>query len=130
MTAGRIDPFANINQRPAFEVKPKKPEPAVKQAKQVGEQIAAANNFPSRQATKPTREQRARRVYTTGRNCQFNVKAKQDTIDRFYRLADERRVPLGELLEQALEALEARPKPAKPLKASLNATNEDRLELE
>lgn len=50
----------------------------------------------------------ARRRYVTGRNCQFNIKATAETVERFYRLANERKVKaLGELLEQALDALEA-----------------------
>lgn len=44
--------------------------------------------------------------HRTGRNQQFNIKASAETIARFYSLADERRVALGELLEQALDALE------------------------
>jgi hypothetical protein len=44
--------------------------------------------------------------HRTGRNQQFNIKATAETIVRFYRLADERRMALGELLEQALDALE------------------------
>ena len=47
-----------------------------------------------------------RRRYTTGRNQQLNVKATAETVARFYRLADQQRVPLGELLDQALQALE------------------------
>jgi hypothetical protein len=49
---------------------------------------------------------RKRRVYTTGRNRQFNIKATAETVERFYKLADEHDVPLGELLELALYALE------------------------
>lgn len=49
---------------------------------------------------------RPHRRYTTGRNQQVNIKATPDTIARFHRLADAHRVPLGELLDQALAALE------------------------
>jgi hypothetical protein len=44
--------------------------------------------------------------HRTGRNQQINIKATTETIERFYKLADERRVALGELLEHALNALE------------------------
>lgn len=44
--------------------------------------------------------------HRTGRNQQLNIKATAETIDRFYKLADKRRVALGELLEQGLDALE------------------------
>ena len=69
--------------------------------------IAEDNGFPSRQAPKAAREpRRKRRVYTTGRNRQFNLKATAETVERFYKMADERKVPLCELMEQALDVLE------------------------
>ena len=73
------------------------------------ERIAAEMGFPSRQAAAAPahpRKAQARRRYTTGRNQQLNVKATAETVARFYRLADQQGVPLGELLEQALQALE------------------------
>lgn len=48
------------------------------------------------------------RRYTTGRNRQINIKATSETIERFYRLADEHGVPLGALLDEALDALETK----------------------
>ena len=68
--------------------------------------IAEENNFPSRQAPKAREPRRKRRVYTTGRNRQFNIKATSETVERFYKMADERKVALCALLEQALDALE------------------------
>lgn len=101
----RVNPFANLADAPVFTTKAKtdKPVPTA-----TIERIAEENNFPSRQATKaPSKEpRRKRRVYTTGRNRQFNIKATAETVDRFYKMADERKVPLCELLEQALDALE------------------------
>lgn len=73
------------------------------------ERIATEMGFPSRQpvASLPhSLGTQARRRYTTGRNQQLNVKATAETVARFYRLADQQNVPLGELLEQALQALE------------------------
>ena len=73
------------------------------------ERIAAEMGFPSRQPSAPLahpRKVQARRRYTTGRNQQLNVKATAETVARFYRLADQQCVPLGELLDQALHALE------------------------
>jgi len=49
------------------------------------------------------------RRYRTGRNQQINIKATAQVIERLYKLADARHVPLGELLEQALDALERPP---------------------
>lgn len=46
------------------------------------------------------------RRYKTGRNQQINIKATPQVIERLHKLADSRQVPLGELLEQALDALE------------------------
>jgi hypothetical protein len=54
-------------------------------------EISEAVNFPSREAPKhalrklPKRE---RRIHRTGRNVQFQAKATQTTIDRFYAICD------------------------------------------
>jgi hypothetical protein len=69
------------------------PRPSAEQTRRVSEQ----NGFVSREA----RPQRRRR---TGRNMQLNIKATAETISRFMELADQRRVTLGELLEQLLQA--------------------------
>jgi len=102
---GRVNPFADLTTPlPSFTTKPKKEKPVEEEAIA---RIAAENNFPSRQAPKISREpKRKRRVYTTGRNRQFNIKATAETVERFYKMADERKVPLCALLEEALDALE------------------------
>jgi hypothetical protein len=87
-----------------LQVKPKTDQPIAEEAIR---RLAEENNFPSRQAPRVPREpRRKRRVYTTGRNRQFNIKATPETVDRFYRMADERKVALCSLLAQALDALE------------------------
>lgn len=101
MNNERINPFSDITQAPQFEVKA--PTPRV--AKEQIDKLANENNFPSREGPKP-KVTRTRRKHVTGRNQQFNIKATAATIERFYRLADERKVPLGQLLEDALNALE------------------------
>lgn len=93
----------------AFAPKPAAPLPLPSQ-----EQVRAvseASNFPSRQAataSKPaTKEKREQRRYRTGRNVQFNAKASQETIDRFYAICDQN--PgwvMGYTLERAVAALE------------------------
>jgi hypothetical protein len=101
----RTNPFAEVTATlPTFQTKPKASQPVA--ADQV-ERISKEHNFPSRQPVK-TKSRPPRRIarHRTGRNQQFNIKATTETIDRFYKLADERRVALGELLEQALDALE------------------------
>lgn len=109
----RVNPFADLDE---IEVKPKKkldPE----EAKKIS-QIAEQNGFPSRQAraeappkqkaAEPAIElpiRRGRRL-ATQRTMQFNVRANPTDVSRFYQLADEYNVPLGELLKMALDALE------------------------
>jgi hypothetical protein len=101
----RVNPFADLTTPlPSFTIKTKKEKPVEEESIA---RIAAENNFPSRQAPKNSREpKRKRRVYTTGRNRQFNIKATAETVERFYKMADERKVPLCVLLEEALDALE------------------------
>jgi hypothetical protein len=100
----RVNPFADLTGPPVFTTKPK-PEKPFEQ--EVIARISEEHNFPSRQPAKPSKEpRRKRRVYRTGRDRQFNIKAKPETVERFHKLADQRRVPLGELLERALDALE------------------------
>jgi hypothetical protein len=103
--SGRINPFANLaDNPPVFTTKPRK-ETAVEE--ETIARIAEENQFTSRQAPKAAKEpRRKRRVYTTGRNRQINFRASDETIELFYKMADERRVPLCKLLEQALDALD------------------------
>lgn len=105
----RANPFTDLGDfAPKAQAKPVEPQQI--------ERIATEMGFPSRQAsTAPAVAKPAprRRRYTTGRNQQLNVKATAETVERFYRLADQQGVPLGELLDQALQALEkATQKPA------------------
>lgn len=112
----RANPFGDLGDFTPALAKPK-PDPAVI------DQVAEAHGFPSRKPVAPPAAEpglaslpvpaavdpaptRKQRRYTTGRNKQVNIKATDETIQRLYRLADERQVPLGELLEQALDALE------------------------
>ena len=101
----RVNPFADINQEPpVFSTKPKSAKPV---DEDTVERLAEEHKFPSRQATKPLKtERRKPRIHRTGRNVQFNAKATSETINKIYKLADERKVPLGELLKLAVDALE------------------------
>jgi hypothetical protein len=104
MTTERANPFARIDDLPVFASKPRKNNPV---AKETIERISEENNFPSRQATRPPKEpKRTRRVYRTGRNRQLSIKATDETVERFYKMADERKLQLGALLDLALDALE------------------------
>ena len=101
----RVNPFGDLNDFVPAGPKAKGSKPV---EKAVIDQVASDNGFPSRQAQKADAKPapRQQRRYTTGRNQQINVKATAETIDRFYRIADEMNVPLGEVLARALEALE------------------------
>lgn len=100
----RVNPFVNLKNPPVFATKPKPEKPVVPEVlAQVGEQ----NNFTSRQAPKPPKpERRKPRTHRTGRNIQFNAKITAATNTKIYKLADERGVTLGELLDLATDALE------------------------
>ena len=98
----RANPFNDLSDfAPKAQAKPVEPQQI--------ERIASEMGFPSRQASVAPMAVKVapqRRRYTTGRNQQLNVKATAETVARFYRLADQQGVPLGELLDQALQALE------------------------
>jgi hypothetical protein len=105
----RANPFADAETLPVFAPKPKSAKPI--ETEQL-DQIAEATGFPSRQAARVLpASPRARRRYKTGRNQQINIKATPAAIERLYKMADARRVPLGELLEQALDALQKSSQP-------------------
>jgi hypothetical protein len=100
----RANPFANLSDPPVFTTKPKT-EKLVEEGTIT--RIAADNNFTSRQPAKTTKvEKRKPRTYRTGRNVQFNCKVTAETNAKIYKLADEREITLGELLELGMAALE------------------------
>ena len=79
------------------------PQPAPRKVRLPAEEtqaIAAQLGFQSRE-TAPAKQRR----YTTGRNQQVNVKARAETVALFHELADRLRIPQGEVLERALQAL-------------------------
>lgn len=59
-------------------------------------------------APAPAREEPPVRRRRTGRNQQFNLKARPETIAAYCRIADENGWGLGETLEKAVELLEER----------------------
>jgi hypothetical protein len=71
--------------------------------------VAQAAKFQSREAKVPkpqTQPKRAPRIYRTGRNVQFNIKASMGTVDAFYMITEKQNWVLGETLERAVEALQ------------------------
>lgn len=98
MSTQRLNPLADLAEfAPKKGAKPKPPAAVI-------EKISDDNGFPSRQAKKPPAKKTPRRR-TTGRNQQLNIKATSATIEKFYAMADALDVPLGELLDRALNAL-------------------------
>lgn len=78
-------------------------------AKAAAQKIAEASGFKSREAKQQERAgegSAAPRRRRTGRNAQFNLKARPDTIEAFCAVADRQGWGLGETLEQAVALLE------------------------
>ena len=99
----RKNPLDNLLEVPAFQTKAPRvqsaPSPEI-------DRIAEKRNFPSREAPKKGSSYWPQRRFRTGRDKHVGVKTTEETRDRFYKMADERKVPLGELLRLALDALE------------------------
>jgi len=95
------------------------PKTATKPAVAPGaiDELAETSGFPSRKPRQAAKDEgrgearpglsaRIPRRHTTGRNRQINIKATEETIAALYRIADERGLPLGAVLELALASLE------------------------
>ena len=94
---------AALNDLAEFDLEPKEPrKPKVHKGKT--QKAAEAAGFKSREskASKPAHQLRRRR---TGRNVQFNLKAKPETIKTFCKVADANGWGLGETLEYAVDLL-------------------------
>lgn len=114
----RVNPFGDLGD---FAPAPPKPKTEILD---VVDQVAAQHGFPSRQPVKQPapeasqtpaasapaqvaqKEQLPSRRRTTGRSEQVNIKTTFATKKRLMEISVERDMPLGEILEQALEALE------------------------
>ena len=109
----RANPFGDLNDF----------APAAPKAKaghrEVVDQVAEQHGFPSRQPVKPTapapadppapageREKLPSRRKLTGRSEQVNIKTTFAAKKRLMEISVERDMPLGEILELALETLE------------------------
>lgn len=68
-------------------------------------EAAKAAGFRSREAKEPQGSQQMRRR-RTGRNAQFNLKVKPETIEEFCGIADDNGWGLGETLERAVLLLQ------------------------
>ena len=109
----RVNPFGDLGDFAPSLAKHKT------EAQDVIDQVAASHGFPSRQPVKqsapeasappaaPEKAQLPSRRRTTGRSEQINIKTTFAAKKRLMEISVERDMPLGEILEQALEALEA-----------------------
>jgi len=86
------------------------PKPVSRLEKTGTRKAAAAAGFRSREPRPEPEPDRAGeapvRRRRTGRNTQFNVKARAETIEAFCAIADQQGWGLGETLEQAVVLLE------------------------
>ncbi|MVW64534.1 hypothetical protein GPY61_31940 [Massilia sp. NEAU-DD11] len=119
----RVNPFGDLGD---FAPAPAKPKAEILE---VVDQVAEQHGFPSRQPVKQTtpeavpapaapaapeqpagqvlpKEQLPSRRRTTGRSEQVNIKTTFAAKKRLMEISVERDMPLGEILEQALAALE------------------------
>lgn len=80
----------------------------------------APDPVPAAGAPEPAPLPRRRR---TGRNVQFNIKARPETIRAFCAIADARGWGLGETLEEAVRLLEAAHPPTVPTRHGASAEN-------
>ena len=69
-----------------------------------------ASKVASVPAAQPVLEIKAfkRRRQLTGRDHQFNVRLRRDTLDFIYSVANERNIPIAQVIEEATEALKAK----------------------
>jgi hypothetical protein len=75
------------------------------QVRDVAEQAGFRSREGTKQAVESEALRREPRRYRTGRNVQLNLKVRQETVDTFYKLADEHGWVLGEAFEHAIDAL-------------------------
>ena len=102
--ANALDEFDPAEWQPNLE-KPTRQKPE----KTASRLVAEASGFKSREAPKTERAGEGSvvpRRRRTGRNAQFNLKARPDTIEAFCAVADRQGWGLGETLEKAVELLE------------------------
>ena len=106
MSGGRASMFEQDDDLGLGEFKPKAPA-RPEQVRGVAEQAGFRSRDPQSTDPPPAMpERREPRRYRTGRNVQLNLKVRQEAVDAFYRLADERGWVLGETFERAVSALE------------------------
>lgn len=94
---------------PAAFTKPKRPANdrlKPEEAKKAAEAAGFRSREPIKAAAVPEEPAAPLRRRRTGRNVQFNIKTKAETIEAFTRIADANGWGLGETFERATELLE------------------------
>jgi hypothetical protein len=98
---------------PEIDITGFKPRTSAKPAAQPDQvkAISETASFVSREPIRAPRQTvapvaREPRRHRTGRNIQLNIKARAETIERFYAIADRHGWVLGETFERAIAALE------------------------
>jgi hypothetical protein len=82
------------------------PAPAIEQVRDVSTAAGFPNRDPIRpEAIRTVAPVAERHYYRTGRDTQFNTKVRAETKAAYIAIATEDAVPLGKILEDALEAL-------------------------
>ena len=91
---------------PAAWSKPKEPsfKPAPEETRKVAEASGFRSREPGRAEAPPVPAPQRRR--RTGRNVQFNIKTRPETIEAFTQIADANGWGLGETFERATELLQ------------------------
>ena len=88
------------------------PQPVLRPNKQMIHEAAAKAQFRSREALAPpasvstTQSAKTTRRRRTGRSAQLNIKCRPETIEQFYKVADENGWGLGEAFEKAVTLLQ------------------------
>ena len=101
-----------FDQGPEIDISGFKPRTAIKpaaqpdQVKAISETASFVSREPPASTPKAAPTTREPRRHRTGRNAQFNIKARADTIERFYAIADRYGWILCETFERAVAALE------------------------
>lgn len=99
---GELDEF-DPNAWDSASKKKRDPRPPKAATQQIAEAVGFKSREPKLSAAANLKIDRRRR---TGRNAQFNLKAKPETIEAFCRIADRKGWGLGETLEEAVILLE------------------------
>lgn len=99
----RVNPFKSLETEDLDDfVVATKPKKAIPSKTEI-DNLSELTGFPSRE---PQNSKKIVRRYTTGRNIQLNIKITSQAQERFYSVADQLGVPLGEAFEQAVKLLE------------------------